>query len=147
MSRGCIDGVMQLPPIMITTDDMRRLGLLADLNMARFPRVAQFLAREIDRANVVPATVHLQDVVRMGSWVKYHDNAIGRVRKVQLVYPDEADIDLDRISVLSPVGAALIGLSVGQTIEFQTPIRERHSLTVIDVSTEATPSDVEALSP
>jgi regulator of nucleoside diphosphate kinase len=55
---------------------------------------------------------------------------------VTLVYPHEADIDLNRISVLTPVGAVLIGLSVGQTIEFQTPTREKRSLTVLDVSTE-----------
>ena len=135
----------QLPPIMITTDDARRLSLLADSNMTRFPRVAHFLAREIDRANVVLGPVDLAGVVRMGSWVTYREEASGRVREVRLVYPDEADIDLNRISVLSPVGAALIGLSVGQTIEFQTPIREKRSLTVIAVSTEATANDVKEL--
>lgn len=128
----------QLPPIMITTDDARRLSLLADSNMTRFPRLAHFLAREIDRANVVPEQDDLAGVVRMGSWVTYREEANGRVREVKLVYPDEADIDLNRISVLSPVGAALIGLSVGQTIQFQTPIREKRSLTVIAVSTDAT---------
>jgi regulator of nucleoside diphosphate kinase len=136
----------QLPPIMITTDDAHRLSLLADSNMTRFPRVAHFLAREIDRANVVLEPVDLTGVVRMGSWVTYREEASGRVREVKLVYPDEADIDLNRISVLSPVGAALIGLSVGQTIQFQTPIREKRSLTVIAVSAEATPSDARELS-
>jgi len=135
----------QLPPIMITTDDARRLSLLADSNMTRFPRVAHFLAREIDRAKVVLGQVDLAGVVCMGSWVTYREEASGRVREVRLVYPDEADIDLNRISVLSPVGAALIGLSVGQTIEFQTPIREKRSLTVIAVSPEPTANDVKEL--
>jgi replicative DNA helicase len=57
---------------------------------------------------------------------------------VTLVYPDEANINLNRISILAPVGAALIGLSIGQTIEFQTPTRERRSLTVLGVSNLAT---------
>jgi regulator of nucleoside diphosphate kinase len=127
----------QLPSIMITMDDMRRLSLLANSSMTRFPRVAHFLARELDRANVVPAEVDLPGVVRMGSQVTYRDEKTDRVRKVTLVYPHEADINLNRISVLTPVGAALIGLSVGQTIEFQTPIRESRSLTVMDVSTES----------
>jgi regulator of nucleoside diphosphate kinase len=51
-----------------------------------------------------------------------------------LVYPHEADIQLKRVSVLTPVGAALIGLSVGQTIEFQTPGRQTRSLTILAVS-------------
>jgi regulator of nucleoside diphosphate kinase len=127
----------QLPSIMITMDDMRRLSLLANSSMTRFPRIAHFLARELDRANVVPGEVDLRGVVRMGSQVTYRDEKTGRVRKVTLVYPHEADIDLNRISVLTPVGAALIGLSVGQTIEFQTPTREKRSLTVMDVSTES----------
>jgi regulator of nucleoside diphosphate kinase len=126
----------QLPSIMITMDDVRRLSLLANSSMTRFPRVAHFLARELDRANVVPGEFDLPGVVRMGSQVTYRDEKTGRVRKVTLVYPHEADIDLNRISVLTPVGAALIGLSVGQTIEFQTPIREKRSLTVMAVSIE-----------
>jgi regulator of nucleoside diphosphate kinase len=127
----------QLPSIMITMDDVRRLSLLANSSMTRFPRVAHFLARELDRANVVPGEFDLPGVVRMGSQVTYRDEKTGRVRKVTLVYPHEADIDLNRISVLTPVGAALIGLSVGQTIEFQTPIREKRSLTVMAVSIES----------
>lgn len=64
----------------------------------------------------------------MSSQVRYRDEKAGRIRDVTLVYPHEADIDLNRISVLSPVVAALIGLSVGQTIDFQTPDRERRLL-------------------
>jgi regulator of nucleoside diphosphate kinase len=70
----------------------------------------------------------------MGSRVTYRDETTGRVREVTLVYPEEANINLRRISILAPVGVGLIGLSVGQTIEFQTPTREKRSLTVLDVS-------------
>ena len=136
---------MQLPSIMMTTDDMRRLSLLADTNKKRFPRIAQYLEREIDRAKVVPAQADLAGSVRMGSWVTYREETTGRVREVKLVYPDDANIDLNRISVLSPVGAALIGLSAGQTIEFRTPTREKRSLTVVDVSTEPITTHVREL--
>ena len=125
----------QLPPITISADDALQLTQLANSSMARFPRSAYFLASELDRANVVserPA----RDVVRMGSRVKYRDEWTGRVREVTLVYPDEADINFNRISVLAPVGAALIGLSLGQTIEFQTPGAEKRSLTILDVSND-----------
>lgn len=122
------------PSITITTDDERRLRALAESNVSRFPRPALFLTQELDRADVVSGQSDLLNVVRMGSLVEYRDNATGRVRKVTLVYPDQADINLYRISVLAPVGVALIGLSVGQTIEFQTPTREKRSLTVLGVS-------------
>jgi len=136
----------QLPPIVITADDLHRLSLLANSTMTRFPRLAHFLAREIDRANVVPGQVDLSGVVRMGSQVRYRDETTRHVRNVTLVYPHEANIDRNRISVLIPVGAALIGLLEGQTIEFQTPSREKRSLTVLHVSTEPTAADVKELS-
>jgi len=139
-------GQSQLPPIIITNDDVHRLTLLANSSMTRLPRVAHFLAREIDRASAVPGPVALPGVVRMGSRVTYRDEKTGRVREVTLVYPHQADIELNRISVLSPVGAALIGLSVGQTIEFQTPIREKRSLTVVDVLPESSNGDVKEFS-
>jgi regulator of nucleoside diphosphate kinase len=52
---------------------------------------------------------------------------------VTLVYPEAADVDAGKISILTPIGAALIGLSVGQTIEFQTPGGRWRSLTVLKV--------------
>ncbi|HBR45490.1 MAG TPA: nucleoside diphosphate kinase regulator, partial [Afipia sp.] len=54
-------------------------------------------------------------------------------RAMPLVYPEAADVDAGRISILTPIGAALIGLSVGQTIEFQTPGGRWRSLTVLRV--------------
>ena len=70
------------------------------------------------------------------SRVRYCDDETGDVREVVLVYPHEADIALKRISVLTPVGAALIGLSVGQTIEFQTPSHQTRAIKVLTVSTD-----------
>ena len=123
-----------LPPIVIATDEARRLNALANSNMGLFPREAFFLAREMNRANVVPDNADLRGVVHMGSQVRYCDHKTGDVRDVVLVYPHEAQIALTRLSVLTPVGAALIGLSVGQTIEFQTPAHQTRSLTVLGVS-------------
>lgn len=123
-----------LPPIVITMDEANRLSVLANSSMTRFPHVAQFLARETERAKVVADDSDLRGVVRMGSQVRYSDDKTGEARDVVLVYPHEADIALKRISVLTPVGAALIGLSVGQTIEFETPSHDTRSLTVLGVS-------------
>jgi regulator of nucleoside diphosphate kinase len=123
-----------LPPIVITTNEARRLNALANSNMALFPREAFFLAREMNRANVVPDDADLRGVIHMGSQVRYCDDRTGDVRDVVLVYPHEAQIALKRLSVLTPVGAALIGLSVGQSIEFQTPAHQTRSLTILGVS-------------
>jgi regulator of nucleoside diphosphate kinase len=123
-----------LPPIVITTDEVRRLNALANSNMALFPREAFFLAHEMNRANVVPNDTDLRGVIHMGSQVRYCDDRTGDVRDVVLVYPHEAQIALKRLSVLTPVGAALIGLSVGQSIEFQTPAHQTRSLTILGVS-------------
>lgn len=126
----------ELPSIRVTIDDMHRLRGLAASSVDIFPRVAEFLAREMDRANVVSEASSLRGVVRMGSRVSYRDEGTGGSREVVLVYPHEADISCGRISVLTPVGAALIGLSVGQSIEFQTPGNQARRLTVLEVASE-----------
>jgi regulator of nucleoside diphosphate kinase len=126
-----------LPPIQITGDEMSRLRTLSNFSMELFPRVALFLTRELDRARVVQDDAVLRNVVRMGSEIRYRDERTGGVREVVLVYPHEADTSQHRISVLTPVGAALIGLSVGQAIEFQTPDQETRRLTVLRVSPRA----------
>ena len=123
-----------LPPITVREDEARRLNALASSCATLFPRVAHFLAQEMERASVVTNNFELRGVVRMGSQVRYCDDATGEVRDVVLVYPHEADIALKRVSVLTPVGAALIGLSVGQAIEFQTPGHNKRSLTLLGVS-------------
>ncbi|MEH2520939.1 regulator of nucleoside diphosphate kinase [Bradyrhizobium sp. AZCC 1610] len=116
----------QLPPIHVTGDEMRRLRTLANSKMDFIPRVVNFLAHELDRASVVQDDSDLRSVVRMGSQVSYRDDKTGEVRHLVLVYPHDADMH-GRISVLTPLGAALIGLSVGQAIEFQTPGMKREN--------------------
>lgn len=69
----------------------------------------------------------------MGADVTFRDDVTGKTRRVTLVYPHEADIDANKISVLTPIGAALIGLSVSQSIEWQTQTGHWRSLTVLDV--------------
>jgi len=125
---------LSLPPIVLKRNEARRLSTLANSSVALFPRVAHFLARETERAKVVTDDCDLRGTVRMGSHVRYCDDKTGDIRDVVLVYPHEADISLKRISVLTPVGAALIGLSVGQAIEFQTPAHHKRSLRILDVS-------------
>jgi regulator of nucleoside diphosphate kinase len=73
----------------------------------------------------------------MGSRVTFRDDVTSQIRAVTLVYPGEADVSLGKISVLTPVGAALIGLSVSQSIEWETQSGGRRSLTVLAVDAAA----------
>jgi regulator of nucleoside diphosphate kinase len=106
-----------LPPIAITAHDLERLSQLAKAASSTFPRTADFLAREIERAQVVADPDAVPGLVVMNSTVEFRDDA-GQTRRVTLVYPDAADVSTGKISVLTPIGAALIGLSVGQSIHF-----------------------------
>jgi regulator of nucleoside diphosphate kinase len=121
----------ELPPIIVSGMDFDRLNRLVEAAADKFPRTADFLAREIARATIAPSGSDLHGVVSMGSQVDFRDDTTGQSRTVRLVYPDEADIAEGKLSVLSPVGAALIGLSVGQSIEWQTPSGGWRSLTVL----------------
>jgi regulator of nucleoside diphosphate kinase len=122
-----------LPPITLIEPDVAPLRALASAAVDTFPQTAEFLANEVERAEVVASSVRRPGLVVMGSRLEFRDDTTGQVRRVTLVYPDEADIDAGRISVLTPIGAALIGLSVGQSIEWQTPSGGTRSLTVLAV--------------
>jgi regulator of nucleoside diphosphate kinase len=123
-----------LPPITMNTNDSERLLRLADVSRRRFPQTAAFLAREVERANIVDGRYNLPGLVSMGSELDFRDDTTCEVRRVTLVYPHEADVTAGKISVLTPIGAALIGLSVGQSIEWETNLGDRRSLTVLRVS-------------
>lgn len=104
------------PSIIIGQTDAERLTALADKIAPDQPTVADLLLGELDRAEIredgrVPAST-----IAMNSLVEFVDEAHGTLRSVQLVYPRQADIAQNRISVLTPVGAGLIGLSEGQAI-------------------------------
>lgn len=123
----------QLPPIKIRQADSQRLARLAESAAETFPATAEFLAGEIERATIVPDAASLAGIVGMESEVTFKDDTTGLQKQVTLVYPKSADIEAGRISVLTPIGAALIGLAAGQAISFVTPSGELRSLTVIEV--------------
>jgi regulator of nucleoside diphosphate kinase len=117
----------------MSPSDVEGLQRLASAAVSRFPRTAEFLRREIERAELLESGTKLPGLVVMGAKVEFRDETTGHVRCVTLVYPHEADLDAGKISVLTPVGAALIGLSVGQSIEWQAPTGGWRSLTVLRV--------------
>ena len=102
----------------------------------RAPDVASVLQSEMERARVFPAEAIPAAVVRMGSTVEFSADT-GQQRKVTLVFPGDADIAAGRISILTPIGAALIGLSPGQSIAWMARDGRRHQLTVLSVEPPA----------
>ena len=80
------------------------------------------LEAELDRADVLLAAEVPDDVVTMYSRVRYLDETTGERRSATLMYPDETDVGRGRISVLAPVGSALLGLSTGQSIDWEFPV-------------------------
>jgi len=105
------------PKIIMRETDADRLSALAE-PIADANPAASLLLDEIARAEVRADAKVPAGVVAMGSVVEFVDEASGAERTVRLVYPAEADIAVGKISVLSPVGAGLIGLSAGQTIHW-----------------------------
>ena len=93
----------------------------------------ELLLDEIDRAAICERPDIPPDVVTMGSSVTFIDEKSGAERTVRLVYPAEADIANGRMSILTPVGAGLIGLSVGQSINWPDRGGIEHRLTIVAV--------------
>jgi len=127
------------PHIVLNDIDCDRLGRLALEASDRLPDVAETLLAELERATILAPEKLPNDVVRMGSTVRYAADD-GSERSVTLVYPGEADIAQGRISVLTPIGAALIGLSVGQSIDWTTLDDRSQILTILSVEQSREPS-------
>jgi len=123
----------RLPRIVVTRSDHARLSALASAVADQHPKVGEYLMRELERAKVVPPGKIARGVVTMNSRIKFIDDQTGEKRVVTLVYPGEEDIAAGRLSILSPVGAALIGLEEGQSISYLTPDGNEKSLTVTKV--------------
>lgn len=121
------------PRITLTATDHERLSGLARAAMTTMPDVAASLADELDRAHVLAQGRHPVDVVCMGCEVAFRDDTTGKVQRVTLVYPGEADIAQGKVSVLTPIGTALIGLGVGKSINWETRTGDLKRLTVLEV--------------
>ncbi|HMN87793.1 MAG TPA: nucleoside diphosphate kinase regulator [Bauldia sp.] len=122
--------------LIISDLDRRRLDALATAAMERSPDLADGLMAELDRATIVGAESMPADVIRMGSTATFRSGD-GTTRRVTLVFPADADIASGRVSVLTPVGTALIGLSEGQSITWTTRDGREQQLTVLEVEPQA----------
>lgn len=116
--------------IILTEDEYSKISALVS-NVDT--EAADLLTEELDRATIVSRAELPKTVASMNSKITYVDIESNEENTVILVYPHEANIDEDKISVLAPMGAALIGLSVGQPISWVLPNGKRKSVRVTNV--------------
>lgn len=123
------------PEIILSQADHRLLNILAMAGLDHTPDQSDKLLYELERARVLDDSEVPSDIVRMGSSVRYRTDG-GLEQQVKLVYPVDADIAEGRISVMTPVGTALIGLRAGQSITWRSRDNRRHMLTVLSVAAD-----------
>ncbi len=110
--------------IFITRQDRERLTLMLDEALAGKHRDAaslKELSRELSIAETVDPKAVPPDVVTMNSRVVVKDMETGESSEYTLVFPEQADVEQGRLSVVSPIGTAILGYAKGDTLVWQTP--------------------------
>lgn len=124
------------PPIRIARQDLEKLETILDSLHRSYARISLFLQDEVLRAQVVDASTD-RPFVRLGSRVRFTDEQ-GVPHEGTLFAPEEGRPNPpDGISILTPAGCALLGLSVGQSIGYETIDRRIKRITVMDVEDPA----------
>lgn len=125
------------PQICLIDSEAETLADLALEVETTLPQVSALLLEEIGRAEFYQASALPAGVVRMHSIVTYRDESSGERRTVQIVYPADADINAGRISILTPIGAGLIGLRKGASISWPDRSGKLRTIAIIDVEPSA----------
>jgi len=123
------------PSIIVTRLDVQRLERLIDSldeKMQESPGVLA-LQDELDRADQVGHEEIPAGVVTMNSRVHCREEASGKDYHLTLVYPKDANADEGKISILAPIGSALLGLSVGEQIDWPAPGGKTLKLKLLEV--------------
>jgi regulator of nucleoside diphosphate kinase len=119
----------------ITRKDHERLSFMLEEALARNSRDSAFLkelAHELERADDLDPREVPADVVTMNSRVVLEDVANGEKMEYTLVFPERADVEQGRLSVVSPIGTAILGYSKGHTLTWQTPGGKR-KIKILDI--------------
>lgn len=122
------------PRVLIDRAYLDRLESLASSASRRTPALADRLLEELGRADIVESASMPPNVVTLGNAITYRDETTGREQTVALVLPGEADIALGRVSVLTPIGVALLGLAEGASFFWDTLQGETRRLTVTRIA-------------
>jgi regulator of nucleoside diphosphate kinase len=122
--------------IIISERDYSSLvNMLESLSSGDF-RKASFLEEEMLRADIVTSENMPDEVVAMNSNVRFMDMESGEMLGVRVTYPWDSNIDEGKVSVLAPLGTALLGLGVGQEISWPLPNGRTKYLRVVEVEKE-----------
>lgn len=124
----------------LSTASTRKI-LITDLDFERIQEFIErspdndyeFLSDELSKAEVIPHQVAPKDLVTMGSTVRFLDLDSRTERTLMLTFPQNADVSAGRISLLSPVGTALLGLCAGETIEWNVTPEKTLKLRILAV--------------
>ena len=126
-----MNNILSKSPITIAATDYEKLAELVETTRVSMPELSSYLEQELDRAKIVsqadPASV------QMGSSVRFHDHGSGRMHEIRLVYPADSSMAEGRLSVLTPVGSALLGQQAGSTAPCRNAAGRVRSLTVMSV--------------
>jgi regulator of nucleoside diphosphate kinase len=121
------------PAITVTAADHSMLSRIAAGAAHTMPELAAELTHELDRARILPGDRVSPDHARIGSQIVYRDETTKRETTVTLVWPEHADIEKNRISVMTPIGVALIGMAAERSIDWTTRSGDVKRLTVLAV--------------
>lgn len=124
-----------MPEVLVAEEDFNRLSTL--IEKQGDSDIVDGLDDELSRATLVPLADMPDHVVTMNSSVRFKNEDSGHEQELTLVYPHEVGTGEGKISILAPAGSALLGLAVGDSIEW--PIRGRNNihLKIINVTRQA----------
>jgi regulator of nucleoside diphosphate kinase len=121
------------PPITLIDSEAETLWGLTLASLEKSQMAAGLLLQELERAETYPQAELPPHIVTMMSRVVFVDESTGEQHEVQLVYPRDADHEAHRVSVMTPIGAALIGMARGATIEWPNRAGEYRPLRILEV--------------
>ena len=119
---------MEPRDIYITSFDLARLKELLEVGIrlnGRDREYSESLTHELDRAHIVEPAALPDDVVTMNSRVRLKDMETGEEKNYSLVFPSQADMTQNKISILAPIGTAILGYRAGDTVDWQVPAGRR----------------------
>lgn len=122
------------PSIIVSSNDLERLEGLLSLAAFRSRSDLDGLRDELERADVRDPEAMPADVITMNSRARFLEQNTGREYELTLAYPKDARAEAGRVSIFSPAGSALLGLSAGQVIDWKTPDGNSIRLQVLEVT-------------
>jgi regulator of nucleoside diphosphate kinase len=131
------DTMFARPPVYVRRSDLPELRRIAADARKSAPE-AQLFLEEFDRLSVAPEAGH-DEFVRLGSAVVYKDLRTKRQRRVRLVRPGSEDADENEISLLSPIGGALVGLTEGSIFRWACFDGGLRAIKILEVTQDEAP--------